>query len=587
VTVRPPKPPKQPKGASSAGPVRKIAKAVRTAVAGVALVASAASGMPEKDPLGFLDQPNIEQAYSSPAVLLPYQQDWIADEAQLKVAEKSRRVGLTWAEAADDVTIAMREGGSNVFYISATQDMAREYIEACAMWVKAFNVVAAEIEEGIYEDGEDSDGSKRFIKIFEIVFPKSGKRITALSSRPTNLRGKQGVIVIDEAAFHNNLNELLKAAMAMLLWGDKVRIISTHDGANNPFNELIEEIRAGKRGSATVHRITFKDAVAQGLYRRVCIRKGIDWEAANEDKWVADAYGFYGEAANEELDVVPNQSGSAYLSLALISERMTGAKPPQGPALIRMSWEDSFAYQPEDVRRFAIGGWLHETVLPHLQGLHPDRKHTFGWDFARNHDLSCFVILEANGQLEHRVKMVIEMTNCPFSSQEQILNYSVDRLPRFRGGAIDSTGNGASHGEKAAQRYGTQMIEQVKLNDTFYLAHMPKLRAGLQDGTLTDIPRDEQLRDDLRAIKLVEGVPKIPRGATQTAGKKAQAADGGGKVQRHGDFAIALFLAEYAFHREAGEIGWMPAPDKSQAFEGNSDNDDDYSAGWGRDTGTI
>jgi len=38
---------------------------------------------------------------SSPAVLLPYQQAWIADKSQLKVAEKSRRIGLTWAEAAD------------------------------------------------------------------------------------------------------------------------------------------------------------------------------------------------------------------------------------------------------------------------------------------------------------------------------------------------------------------------------------------------------------------------------------------------------------------------------------------------------
>ena len=28
-----------------------------------------------------------------PAVLLPYQQEWIADTSQLKVAEKSRRIG--------------------------------------------------------------------------------------------------------------------------------------------------------------------------------------------------------------------------------------------------------------------------------------------------------------------------------------------------------------------------------------------------------------------------------------------------------------------------------------------------------------
>ena len=38
-----------------------------------------------------------------PAVLLPYQQRWVADASPFKVAEKGRRTGLTWAEAADDV----------------------------------------------------------------------------------------------------------------------------------------------------------------------------------------------------------------------------------------------------------------------------------------------------------------------------------------------------------------------------------------------------------------------------------------------------------------------------------------------------
>ena len=35
------------------------------------------------------------------SVLLPYQKKWLDDKASVKVCEKSRRVGLTWAEAAD------------------------------------------------------------------------------------------------------------------------------------------------------------------------------------------------------------------------------------------------------------------------------------------------------------------------------------------------------------------------------------------------------------------------------------------------------------------------------------------------------
>lgn len=524
------------------------------------------------DPLRELSGMAAEDA--PPTVLLPYQQEWVADEAQLKICEKGRRVGLTWAEAADAVLIAAAEGGSNYFYISATQDMAREFVEACAMWARAYDYAAGELSEGLYDDGADvADPAKRFIKTYELNFPKTGRRIVALSSRPTNLRGKQGVIGIDEAAFAPELAGLIKAAMAMLLWGDKVRIWSTHDGVENPFNQLIQEVRAGKRGKATVHRVDFARAVADGLFRRVCLRRGKPWSQEAEDEWVTAARGFYGDDAAEELDCVPSQSAGAYLSLALIEQRMTSTPPPEGPVIVRGKWDDAFAYLPEDVRAHAIRGWCEEELAPHLERLRKDRRHAVGDDFARNRDQSVKVILEQDELLTKRPKLVIELANCPFSSQEQIGYFVIDRLPRFRGAAMDATGNGAALAEAMAQRYGTQMIEQVKLNDGFYLAHMPKLKSELQDGTLTDLPRDEAHRDDLRAIKLIQGVPKIPKTDTQSAGAKAAAAEGGSKQRRHGDYAIALFLGVFAFYREAGEIGWMSAG--SSGFWGDDDGDDD------------
>src|SRR5262249_35111415 len=131
----------------------------------------------------------------TPAVLLPYQNEWVSDESPLKVAEKSRRVGLTWAEAADDVLIAARDradGGQNVYYIGYNMDMAIEFIEACGMWARIFDRAAEAIEEGeeIFKDENDAE---RRIKTYTIKFP-SGYRIVALSSRPANLRGKQGVV---------------------------------------------------------------------------------------------------------------------------------------------------------------------------------------------------------------------------------------------------------------------------------------------------------------------------------------------------------------------------------------------------------
>jgi len=60
--------------------------------------------------------------------------------------------------------------------------------------------------------------------------PMSDKQLVISTAAGANLRGKQGRVIIDEAAFHDNLEELLKAALALLMWGGEVRIISTHNG---------------------------------------------------------------------------------------------------------------------------------------------------------------------------------------------------------------------------------------------------------------------------------------------------------------------------------------------------------------------
>ncbi|HDS2391829.1 TPA: hypothetical protein QIC81_004988, partial [Escherichia coli] len=65
-------------------------------------------------------------SYKAPPVLLPYQQRWVADASPLKVIEKSRRTGITWAEASDNVLTAASSapaGGMNVYYIAYNQDM--------------------------------------------------------------------------------------------------------------------------------------------------------------------------------------------------------------------------------------------------------------------------------------------------------------------------------------------------------------------------------------------------------------------------------------------------------------------------------
>ena len=472
-----------------------------------------------------------------PPVLLAYQQRWIADPSPLKVIEKSRRTGLTWAEAADDVLTAAASksaGGQNVYYIAYNQDMTIEYMQACEMWARAFNRAAGEMEEGFW-DGDEAD---KHIKTFTIRFPDSGNRLVALTSRPSNLRGRQGIIVIDEAAFHDQLDELLKAALAMLIWGGRVRVISTHNGADNPFNELVERIRAGKR-RGSVHRITFSEAIADGLYRRICMRLGREWNQASEDDWRAGVYDFYGDGAAEELDCIPAMGGGTYLSLALLESRMA---PAGVVPLIRKRWKPEFSLVPERVRALEVAAWITETLEPHLVTLDKNRPHGFGMDFARVGDLTVICVLAESQSLSLSPVLVVELSGCPYRQQEQILTHLTDGLPRFRSAALDANGNGGQIAEYMADAFGHGRIEQIHLSEKFYMEEMPRFKAHLEDATLDSLPRDEECRDDLRAIKVVAGIPKIPKARTQTGDGK--------RLQRHGDFAIALLLADYAMRRE-------------------------------------
>ena len=234
----------------------------------------------------------------------------------LLVIEKSRRIGLTWGLASYAVlkaSSAPDAAGQNVWYMGYDKDMTLEFIEVCAMWARAFGLVAGELEEEevLYTD---DNGKELGVKAFSIRFA-SGFRITALPSVPRALRGKQGIAVIDEAAFHKNVDEVIKAAMAFLIWGGQVIVVSTHDGISNPFNSLLTDVKSGKRSGQTM-TITFRDALDAGLYERVAlVAKSKGTELPPKDEWVAGIYAAYGDDAEEELDCVPKLGAGSLLKI--------------------------------------------------------------------------------------------------------------------------------------------------------------------------------------------------------------------------------------------------------------------------------
>ena len=477
-----------------------------------------------------------------PDVLLPYQQEAIvlSDANQLLVIEKSRRTGITYGFAADAVLVAAAQhGGMDVFYIAYNLDMTREFIGYCGDFTKAFNEAASTASEFLFDDG-----SKEGILAFRIDFP-SGHSIVALSSKPRSLRGKQGMVIIDEAAFHDQLEELLKAAFALLMWGGRVVVISTHDGADNPFNTLIEDIRAGKR-KGEVMRITLKDALAQGLYKRICLRTGKTWSPEAEAAWEEDLRRTYGEAAEEELDVIPARGSGTYLPRATIERAM---RPELRVVYLRCP--DGFEREADGYRTDWVREQLKLQVAPLLAEFDRTRRSFFGQDFARSGDVSPMAFGQHDLALRKICRFILEMRNVPFTDQEFVLDWIVGRLPLFAGGKMDARGNGSALAEKAQQKWGFERVEAVMATDNTYLAFMPKLRAGIEDETLL-IPKDEATLEDLRMIKLVRGVPKIP---DRTAASKAD----GAKGKRHGDNAIALMHLVAAMDEDTGPIDFHSA----------------------------
>jgi phage FluMu gp28-like protein len=480
-------------------------------------------------------------APSLPDVFLPYQQRLMESVAthSVTVVEKSRRTGYSWAAgaiAALTAAAARGEGGMDVLYMGYEKEMTREFIGYVADWARQFDLAARDVEEVVWTN---PDRPEQEIGAFRIRFA-SGFEVVALPSVPRALRGKQGLVILDEAAFMDDLEEVLKAALALLIWGGKVLVISTHNGEANPFNELVNDIRGGRK-PYTLLRCTLDDALADGLYRRICFTTGQEWTPEAEAAWRQDLVTRYGAGADEELFCIPSPLSGTWLPGALIEARMDAAIP-----VLRWQAPPGFVTWPEPSRAAEVGDWLDREVAPLLRALDPTAPHALGQDFARKRDLSVIWPLAIGRDLVKRTPFVVELRDMPFAQQKQVLFHIADRLPLLRGMALDANGNGMAHAEAAADRYGERVI-QAMLTEPWYREHMPPLKVAFEDASIT-IPKDRDIATDFRLVRLVRGVPRVVERTADEAG------------QRHGDAAIAAALAVLAAKAAPVAYGYEPVP---------------------------
>lgn len=413
------------------------------------------------------------------AILLAYQKRWFDEAAPFAICEKSRRIGLSWADAAKSVLHAA-EGKGNVFYQSFNQDMTQTYIEDCANWATRMQLAASEIEQTLITNEREQ------ILRYRITFD-SDKYIQALPSSPRVLRskGKPGDrYVLDEAAFCDDLDELLKAATAMTQWGGTVRIISTHHGESNPFNRLVTEVREGKHPQYAHHRITLDDAISQGLVQRIYSVTNQDYMSTSDRQWRDKITGGYisNEAADEELFCIPSQGGGAWLQWQWIRAA-----------------EHADAGKPE---KYARGNCY------------------IGIDIARRNDLWVAVVLERIGDVLW-VRELNAERGITFAEQASITAALVKRYNPVRI-AIDQTGMGEAVVEAMQDAHGKSRVEGVLLTSPRRLAVATAIREAMEDGRVR-LPADEALRHDLHSIKAETGATGAPRLVAERSGTDGHA----------------------------------------------------------------
>jgi phage FluMu gp28-like protein len=423
-------------------------------------------------------------------VLLPWQEAWRRDQSDLKIWEKSRRIGATYTEANDAVMTRLTGRKLDYWFSSADESAAYEFADYCRFWMDTAGGVKREV---LREEIEDD--TRRTGNAYVVMMP-SGQRIVAMTSNPRRFRSKGGDIGLDEFAYHDQPQEMYRAAEPCTMWGGRLRILSTHNGELSEFNRLVQMGKrvAGGEGRPddipfAVHRITLLEAVEQGLVERINATQGTTFSreefikrrrqsCRSEDHWL------------QEYMAIPSIDTSAWLTFALL----------------------------EACESDQAGRW-------DLVGTGPLY---IGMDIGETQDRTVIWTLELVGDT-YWTREVVTYTTEPLRVKMDALMLRLQN-PRVVRACIDGTGVGAQIGQEAAR---TGKAESIKFSLPIKDALASPLRKHFEDRTIRT-PADSRIRQALHAVRMIATAGGTPRFDAQ------RSADG------HADEFWALALARYA-----------------------------------------
>ena len=383
---------------------------------------------------------------------LPYQQRWLDDKAKIKIWEKSRRIGATYVQSYEDVRDCINRSVPAVWFSSADESAAKEYIDYCEKWVKLFHATAKRLGEVIIDNEKD-------IKALVIEF-SNGTKIHALSSNPKSFRSKGGKVVLDEFAFHNNPDELWKAARPCITWGFPLRILSTHNGQNCLYYKFIDQVLKGKLNWSH-HKTPIQLAVSEGLVDKIYQRK---------------------TTLQEQEDWMANEKDNCFDEYTWLQEYCC------------IAVDEASAFLPYDL----IATCELNDILRPLE----DIKHDFyvGVDIGRRKDLTVIWVLEKIENIKY-TRLVVELAKMPFHKQEEILHEILSHK-LFRRDCQDDTGIGMQMAENAQVKFGKFRVEGVTFTNKVKEDLAYRLRTEFENKTVF-IPNRHEIREDLHSVRKI------------------------------------------------------------------------------------
>jgi len=390
---------------------------------------------------------------------LPYQRRYLDDKSLIKIAEKSRRIGWTWTQSWEDVDDCINEAVPQVWFSSADDSAAKEYIEYVGDRASFYNQIADYYQDGFLDENKD-------ITTYTVKF-KRGQKITAMSSNPKGFRSKGGKVILDEFAWHEQASKLWAAARPVITWGFPLRIFSTHNGKNSLFNQFIERINAGKL-NWSLHTVDIYKAVEEGLLDKITKRST---SAEERQAWIESLHSDRADEQTwlQEYCCIPTDENTAFLDYDLIASCTS-----------RETLWTSTKSIPDGEQ---VAGELY-----------------LGMDIGRFRDLTVIWIFERLGDVLYTRKVII-LDKMPFQQQRDIL-YTWLRHPKLRRACIDASGLGMQLAEEAQTEFGKYRVEAIRFTAQIKEELAYPFRSTMEDRKVI-LPYDDDVREDFHSIRKV------------------------------------------------------------------------------------